>query len=130
MALIDCEECGKEISDKAKACIHCGAPTEQEEEYIPPSSKEYKSKFGEVEKPKRTFIGKIIKFIFIAFNIFMAWWMFEGMSGASDVISTSGNQYEKAGAQIGTAIGFSFILGVWALGDIILGLFVLLTRPK
>ncbi|MGH2524885.1 MAG: zinc ribbon domain-containing protein [Anaerolineales bacterium] len=26
MALIDCEECGTKISDKAKACIKCGAP--------------------------------------------------------------------------------------------------------
>ena len=24
MALIKCPECGKEISDKAAACIHCG----------------------------------------------------------------------------------------------------------
>ena len=28
MALIKCPECGKEISDKAKACIHCGYPLE------------------------------------------------------------------------------------------------------
>lgn len=26
MALIDCDECGKQISDKAKHCVHCGAP--------------------------------------------------------------------------------------------------------
>ena len=26
MALINCVECGKEISDKAKACPHCGMP--------------------------------------------------------------------------------------------------------
>lgn len=26
MALINCPECGKEISDKAPACIHCGCP--------------------------------------------------------------------------------------------------------
>lgn len=26
MALIKCPECGKEISDKASACIHCGFP--------------------------------------------------------------------------------------------------------
>lgn len=29
MALIKCPECGKEISDKASACIHCGCPIEQ-----------------------------------------------------------------------------------------------------
>ena len=26
MALIKCPECGKEVSDKAKVCIHCGYP--------------------------------------------------------------------------------------------------------
>ena len=29
MALIKCNECGKEISDKAKTCIHCGCPIEE-----------------------------------------------------------------------------------------------------
>lgn len=28
MALIKCKECGKEISDTSKACVHCGAKTE------------------------------------------------------------------------------------------------------
>ena len=27
MAMIKCEECGHEISDKADACIHCGCPS-------------------------------------------------------------------------------------------------------
>ena len=26
IALIKCPECGKEVSDKASACIHCGFP--------------------------------------------------------------------------------------------------------
>ena len=29
MALIKCEECGKEISDTAAECIHCGCPIEK-----------------------------------------------------------------------------------------------------
>lgn len=29
MALIKCPECGKEISDKALACIHCGFPLKE-----------------------------------------------------------------------------------------------------
>lgn len=28
MALIKCEDCGREVSDKASACIHCGCPIE------------------------------------------------------------------------------------------------------
>lgn len=30
MALIKCSECGKEISEKAKTCIHCGNPIYKE----------------------------------------------------------------------------------------------------
>lgn len=26
MAMIKCKECGNEISDKAKTCVHCGCP--------------------------------------------------------------------------------------------------------
>ncbi len=29
MALMKCQECGKEISDKAEACPHCGCPVEK-----------------------------------------------------------------------------------------------------
>lgn len=29
MALIKCKECGREISDTAKICVHCGAKTEK-----------------------------------------------------------------------------------------------------
>ena len=29
MALIKCPECGKEISNKAKCCIHCGYPLDE-----------------------------------------------------------------------------------------------------
>ena len=31
MALIACHECGKEISDQAEACPHCGAPVKKPE---------------------------------------------------------------------------------------------------
>lgn len=30
MALIKCSECGKEISDKAEKCIHCGCPIKKQ----------------------------------------------------------------------------------------------------
>lgn len=31
MALIKCEECGKEVSDKSEQCIHCGNPFSKKE---------------------------------------------------------------------------------------------------
>ena len=30
MALIQCSECGRSVSDKATACVGCGAPIEQD----------------------------------------------------------------------------------------------------
>ena len=30
MALINCPECGKEISDRVKACPNCGFPLQEE----------------------------------------------------------------------------------------------------
>lgn len=36
MALIKCPECGKQISDKASACIHCGYPIQTEQVVSPP----------------------------------------------------------------------------------------------
>lgn len=34
MALIKCPECGNQVSDKATACIHCGAPLAKEKNII------------------------------------------------------------------------------------------------
>ena len=34
MALIKCAECGKQISDKADSCIHCGCPVEKKDKII------------------------------------------------------------------------------------------------
>lgn len=34
MALIKCPECGKEVSDKAPACIHCGYPLQKQQPII------------------------------------------------------------------------------------------------
>lgn len=33
MALIECDECGKKVSDKASSCPHCGNPIKLEETY-------------------------------------------------------------------------------------------------
>lgn len=30
MALINCPECGQEVSNQAPACIHCGYPLNEE----------------------------------------------------------------------------------------------------
>ncbi|MBR6514094.1 MAG: zinc ribbon domain-containing protein [Clostridia bacterium] len=34
MALINCPDCGREVSDRATSCIHCGAPLNEKSELI------------------------------------------------------------------------------------------------
>ena len=52
MALINCHECGKEISDRAVACPHCGCPIEADNKNI-----EYK-KTNLLEKEHNSSIEK------------------------------------------------------------------------
>jgi len=48
MALINCPECSGEVSDTAFECPNCGKS---------------------LNKPKRSFIGNVFKWLFILFNI-------------------------------------------------------------
>jgi hypothetical protein len=78
------------------------------------------------EKRERTVTGKFIKWSFIAFNILMLVWMFSGIASVSKIETHS--SAEHIGAAIGASIGISILLTLWALGDLILGALVLLTR--
>lgn len=108
MAMISCPECQESISDSAFKCPKCGV---------------------QLKKLKRGFMGKIFKWGFILFNILMAWWLIGGFMAATDGYDKL-NSAEQTGAAIGTSIGVMLILGIWVIGDIILGLFVMFTRPK
>ena len=109
MGLINCKECGAEVSSEAFDCPKCGA---------------------KLRKPKRSFLGKIIKYSFIGFNILMLWWMVAGVGGAAEQIGNESSEAAQAGAAIGTGLGAMMILFIWIAGDFILGLFTLLTRAK
>ena len=109
MALIKCPECSAEVSNMALTCAKCGV---------------------QLRKPKRGILGNMIKYLFIAFNLLMAWSLYAGMKAASTAIGTTTSSAEQAGAAIGTGLGAAMILGIWVFGAIILGLFVLFTRPK
>ena len=102
MALVNCVECGAKVSDKATKCIACGI---------------------QLRKPRRGPFGLIFKWIFILFNILMVYWLFKYAGQTT-------NPNLSDGAMIGAGIGISLILGFWAIGDIILGILVLFTRPK
>ena len=70
MALITCPECGKEISDKVKACPHCGYPlTAEAEQSVPdsaPQQVEVVSVKVNPQKTKKIIIGAVAAVILIA----------------------------------------------------------------
>ena len=109
MAMIKCPECNTEVSETAIKCPNCGF---------------------QINKPTRSLFGKIIKWSFIIFNILMLFWAIAGGGTVSDGVANAGSDAEAAGAAIGGAIGMGMVFGLWVFGDIILGMFVLFTRPK
>lgn len=109
MAMTKCPECGDDVSSTALKCPKCGF---------------------QINKPKRSFFGKIFLWMFILFNILMVVWIVGGVNAASEMSKTYVSEAQKAGAAIGTGLGVTMLLGIWVFGDIILGLFTLLTRPK
>jgi hypothetical protein len=78
------------------------------------------------EKRERSVPGKIIKWAFIGFNIMMAFWVFGGLHSVSQIPTHS--TAEQIGRGIGATIGITLVLTLWALGDLILGVLVLVTR--
>jgi hypothetical protein len=47
MALMSCPECGKQVSDKAAACPHCGAPIAASSSSAAPRAGEPRAEHGE-----------------------------------------------------------------------------------
>lgn len=84
----------------------------------------------QLKKLKRSFFGKLIKWAFIFFNIFMIYTLLVGLGGADEIINNTTSDAEKAGAVIGTGLGLIAIGGLWVIGDIIIGILVFLTKPK
>lgn len=109
MAMIQCKECTKEVSDTAIKCPNCGVI---------------------LNKPKRSVLGKVLKWLFIAFNLIMIYWLFAGTGASTDVVNHASSEAGKAGAEIGRGLGVMMILFLWVVGDIILGMLVMFTRPK
>lgn len=80
------------------------------------------------EVSDRTVFGKIAKWIFILFNILMLVWIVGGIVSVSN--TPAFGEAEQAGRAIGATIGVTLLLALWVMGDIILGIIVLLTRRK
>ncbi len=74
-------------------------------------------------------IASILKYVFFAFNLLMAFAMYVGISENADKINNAASQAEIAGAAVGTGLGAFMLLVLWVMGDIILGLLYLVARP-
>lgn len=109
MALINCPECASEVSNSALKCPKCGV---------------------QLRKPRRGFFGTLIKWIFIAFNILMLISMFQYFASIGELTNAADSEAARTGTAIGATIGIGMLISVWGFGDIILGILVLLTRPK
>lgn len=110
MALIPCPECNNQISDTAFKCPSCGVT---------------------IRKPRRSFLGKVFMGLFIVFNLLMAGWLFSYWSALGEMMTLDDpSGAAQAGSIIGSTIGTGVIFAFWALGDIILGMLVLFTRPR
>ena len=76
MSMIKCTECGKEISDKATACPHCGCPmteilsatkeNKKEEKVKPIKEKKIKEPITPEQKKKRILIMSVTAFVLFA----------------------------------------------------------------
>ena len=80
-------------------------------------------------KGKRSLFGHLILWGFLGFNGLMILWLVAGMGTATEGYQNM-TAAEQAGTAIGTGIGAMMIFIIWALGDIILGIPLLLTRPS
>lgn len=101
MALIQCPECGKDVSNTTYKCPHCG--------FV-------------INEPKRSAVGVFFELLFVAFNFIMVFII------GSFMLGIFGNGEESA-AVAGT-IGTGILITIWIIGALPLGIMSYITRPK
>lgn len=73
--------------------------------------------------------GWLFRIAFWGWQLLMLVWFLSYTSNVAPLVQGVKNEWEKAGAGAGIAIAWGMILFFWVGGSIILGLFVLMTRP-
>ncbi|HEX8095063.1 hypothetical protein [Jatrophihabitans sp.] len=75
---------------------------------------------------------RIFTYVILAFNLLMLIWIIGGISSANSSKDCGGLDADtcQAATDVGTGIAVFFIIVLWALGDIILGVLWLVTNRK
>jgi uncharacterized membrane protein YvbJ len=107
MAIIACWECGKEISDSAQACPHCGAP---KKEALKQETQEVAAAPVEPEVPQKSGLGFFSWFFIIVIGLFVIF-MAIGAASSNSSNSASYDKLQRAEAMCEKMIADS------ALGD-------------
>lgn len=103
-----CPNCQAPVSPKAYDCPGCGHP---------------------LRKLRRGPFGVLVKWVFILFNVLMIAWIISGMNAVAPDLE-QGSELDRSATAAGAGIAIYFILTLWVMGDVILGLLVLFTRPR
>lgn len=87
------------------------------------------------EVSDRTAFGKVVKWLFVGFNVLMLVVMAVSCSASGSAINSAAANSDypdaaTAGATIGAGLALGSLLFIWMAGDVILGMFVLFTRRK
>lgn len=96
MALIKCPECGKEISDKAKACPNCGFCTEYEKESKVIQENTNKEVLNEEKNSSNGSVVLIAIMVILLFIVgFIIYWNATAFDRAVDKAHKSQQEYQK-----------------------------------
>jgi len=109
MSMIDCWECGVQVSATDTKCPNCSV---------------------RLQKPESGFFVTILKWEFILFNCMMVAWLIHSIGGADIVKSQTTSEITQTSSMDYTTFGTAVIFVIWLIGDLILGVFLLLTLPK
>ena len=85
-------------------------------------------RYSEVRE-KLGFFGGLWRLLFWSWQVLMAGWFFSYTADVAPVANNATTEWERVGAGLGIAISWGFIGFFWLAGSVILGLFVLITRP-
>ena len=82
MALIKCDECGREISDRAAACPNCGAPMSGPQQHPPPGieAPDWRKPNGGASRTKKGCIGCLGLFALFLVLVAVSDWYSETQS--------------------------------------------------